>query len=178
MVIRSFLSPAIVLGRKNIGETDRLMTVLTRFNGKMLLRAKGVRGVESKRRSHVELFNTIKIQVIEGKSFPILGQTELLSDRSFLKSDLMSLRIAFHLVELVGKMLPEHERQEEVFDLLDRALSSISPQRWANEPQLIDVFETRLLTMLGYGSASLGQDIEVLIEELLGSRLTSRVILQ
>lgn len=154
------------------------MIILTRQEGKMTVKAKGVRGVLSKRRQHIELFNTVNAQVIEGKSCSILGQTELLSDRSFLKKDLMSLRIAYHLVELVEKLLPEREMQTEVFDLLDRALSSINSDRWANEPYLIDVFETRLLSMLGYGSATPRLDTELFIEDLLGSRLTSRSILQ
>lgn len=173
-----FLSSAIVLKRSNLGETDRLMTLLTRSKGKIVVRARGVRGAQSKRRSHIELFNTLKIQVIEGKSFSVLGQTELLSDRSFLKHDLQSLRIAFHLVELVEKLLPEHEPQEEIFDLLDRALSSISPELWANEAGLAQVFEGRLLVMLGYGLVGSYDDAEQTIEELLGARLTSRVILQ
>ena len=178
MVTQSFLTPAIVLKRTNIGETDRIITFLTRLEGKMAIRAKGVRGALSKRRSHIELFNTATIQVINGKAFSILGQTELLADRSFLKRDLKSLRIAYHLVELVEKLLPEHQPQEDVFSLLDRALSSIGMEQWSNEPWLITVFEDRLLTMLGYGTSAPHQDLEYLIEDLLGSPLTSRAILQ
>ena len=78
---------ALIIGRRNYREADRLLTIFTEKNGKMIVRAKGVRLSKSKRGGHIELFNTVKVQIIEGRGFPVLAQTELVEDRSSIKSD-------------------------------------------------------------------------------------------
>lgn len=178
MVTHGFVTPAIVLKRTNVGETDRLITLYTRHKGKMGVKAKGVRAENSKRRSHVELFNTIQAQVLEGKSFPILAQTELLKDRSKIKSDIKLLRIAYHLCEVVNYLTPEHQPHREVFDLLDRALSSIDLLTWKQEEKLVYAFEAKLLTLLGFGvPKNNDSELHSYIEELVNTSLKSQKIL-
>lgn len=178
MVTHGFVTPAIVLKRTNIGETDRLITLYTRHQGKMGVKAKGVRAENSKRRSHVELFNTIQAQVFEGKSFPILAQTELLKDRSNIKSDLKLLRIAYHLCEVVNYLTPERQPHRDVFDLLDRALSSIDMVIWKQEEKLVYAFEAKLLMLLGFGVPTENKsELHSYIEELVDTSLKSQKIL-
>lgn len=169
---------AIVLKRRNVGEADRIMTLLTRDGGKCTVIAKGVRGATSKRAAHVELFNTIKAQLIERKGMSILAQTELVSDRSSIKSHLKLLRIAYHLVEVTEKLTPDGQRQEEVFDLLDRALSSINMDQWNNEERLTNAFEMKLLALLGYGLSEDPKKTQQYIEELIERKLRSRTVLK
>ena len=88
MVKNSFIDLAVVLRRRSRGEADRVVTVLTKRYGKLQVVAKGIRKNGARRSSHIELFNTVKIQVIEGRAGLILGQTEMAVDRSRIKSDL------------------------------------------------------------------------------------------
>lgn len=168
---------AIVLKRKNFGEADRMVTLLTHDGGKRTAIAKGVRGALSKRAAHIELFNTIKAQLIETKNMPILAQTELTSDRSSIKSHLKLLRIAYHLVEVVEKLTPEEQKQEEIFNLLNRALSSVNMNQWKDEERLTGAFETKLLTLLGYGIPEEKQKTRQYIENLIEQRLRSWLVL-
>lgn len=174
----SFVTRAIVLKRKNIGEADRFLTVLTREMGKITVLAKGVRRAAAKRKAHIELFNTIKCQLIEGKNLWILAQTELTIDRSIIKSDLKLLRIAYHLVELVERLLPENQRQSELFELLNRALSSINMNQWKDEERLTGAFEEKLLRLLGFGMPEDKRQMESYIESLMERKLRSREILK
>ena len=136
-----FSSLAIIIGRRNYGEADRILTIFTEDRGKIVVMAKGVRLSRSKRRGHIELFNTIKAQVVESRGFPVLAQTELIADRSSMKSDIKLLRIAYHLAELVSRLTPDNEKQREIFDLLNRAFSSISLKVWDKEAYLSEKFE-------------------------------------
>ena len=172
-----FSSLAVIIGRKNYGEADRILTIFTEKNGKMVIRAKGVRLGHSKRRGHIELFNTIKAQIIDGRGFPILAQTELIEDRSSIKSNIKLLRIAYHLTELVSRLTPEHEKHQEIFDLLNRAFSSINLKIWDKEEFLSEKFEEKLLHLLGYGSPPGGGSWHDYIESITDFKLRAQEIL-
>lgn len=172
-----FSSLAVIIGRKNYGEADRILILFTEKSGKMAVRAKGVRLTQSKRRGHIELFNTIKAQIIEGRGFPVLAQTELIEDRSSIKSDIKLLRIAYHLTELVSRLTPEHEKHGEVFDLLNRAFSSINLKTWNKEEYLSEKFEEKLLRLLGYGAPPDGGSWHEYIESITDFKLRAQEIL-
>ena len=172
-----FSSLAVIIGRKNYGEADRILTLFTERDGKIVVRAKGVRLSRSKRRGHIELFNTIKAQIIESRGFPILAQTELIEDRSSIKSNIKLLRIAYHLTELVSRLTPEHEKHQEVFELLNRAFSSISLKVWDREAYLSEKFEEKLLRLLGYGAPPDGGSWHEYIESITDFKLRAQEIL-
>ena len=52
---------ALVLFRKNIGESDRLVTFLTKEHGIIRAIAKGVRKIPSSRGGHVEPFTLVHV---------------------------------------------------------------------------------------------------------------------
>lgn len=172
-----FSSLAIVIGRRNYHESDRMLILFTKDKGKIVVRAKGVRSAKSKRQGHVELFNTIKAQIVEGRRFPVLAQTELIEDRSSIKSDIKLLRIAYHLTELISRLTPEHEKHQEIFDLLNRALSSINLKVWDREEYLSEKFEEKLLHLLGYGAPPDGGTRHEYIESITDFKLRSQEIL-
>jgi len=178
MVKNSFIDLAVVLRRRSRGEADRVVTVLTKRYGKLQVVAKGIRKNGARRSSHIELFNTVKVQVIKGKAGFILGQTELVTDRSRLKSDLKLMRIAFSLVEVIDRMTPAEEPHQELFDLLNRALSSVSLDKWSEEDRLTQAFAQKVLKLTGFGIPKGVSDLHEYIEELVESRLRSQEILK
>lgn len=172
-----FSTLAIIIGRRNYHEADRLLTLFTEKNGKMVVKAKGVRLSQSKRQGHIELFNTIKAQIVESRGIPVLTQTDLIADRSKIKSGLKLLRIAYHLTELVNKLTPEHQPQPELFELLNQALSSINLTTWQREEYLSGKFEEKLLRLLGYGSPADNRSWHEYIESITDSKLRAQKIL-
>lgn len=155
-----------------------MVTLFTDREGKVVIRAKGVRKITSKRKGHLELFNTVRAQIHQKDRVSILGQTTLVADRSFIKRDLKRLRIAYHLTELVGRLTGEHQSAGDVYELLNRALSSIASHSWSEEDRWTLAFESKLLKLLGFGVPSEDLvDIHEYIEELTDRRLRSREIL-
>ncbi|MGC8781903.1 MAG: DNA repair protein RecO, partial [Anaerolineae bacterium] len=66
---RLYRVAAIVLKRRDQGEADRLLTVLTRDRGKLSLLAKGVRRQASRKAGHIEPFTLVDLLVVKGRSF-------------------------------------------------------------------------------------------------------------
>src|SRR5260221_5887665 len=140
----------IVLKRRNVGEADRILTVLTRHYGKMTIKAVGVRKITSKRSSHIEPLNYSILSLYQGKGMPIL--TEVTTKESFgdLKQDLTKIGFAYHLCELVDGLCPEGQENSRVFELLRDVLSDLCGECVLAER--IHAFEIALLTTLGYWS--------------------------
>jgi DNA repair protein RecO (recombination protein O) len=67
---------AIVLRTHKLGEADRIITLLTRTNGRVRAVAKGVRRTTSKFGSRLEPFTHVDIQLAEGRSLDTITQAE------------------------------------------------------------------------------------------------------
>lgn len=142
---------AIVLKRFNFGEADKIITVLTRSYGKLSLIAKGVRRITSKRKGHLELFNHVHISFTEPHSLGILTEAETTHHFDNLKNDWERMGQAYHVCEVVDKLLPEYEEQEYVFRLLIRILEVLNDEnKDKKREETVRIFEQTLLQKLGF----------------------------
>src|SRR3954468_732828 len=74
---RQFRPPAIILKRFDLGEADRLLTLLTPRHGKIEVVAKGARKLTSAKTGHVELFTLADMLIHRGRDLGIAAQAEL-----------------------------------------------------------------------------------------------------
>lgn len=174
--MNTYVVEGIVLKRRNVGEADRILTVLTRQQGKIQVKAVGVRKITSKRSSHIEPLNHVTMSLYKGKGMSVL--TEIATRESFgtLKEDLQKIGFAYHLCELVDGLCPEGQENSQVFDLLLGVLSDLCGE--IRLAERIHEFEVALLTILGYWSASSAQlNTAYVIESILERRLkTARML--
>ena len=73
---RSYRDLAIVLRTQKLGEADRIITVLTAFNGLVRGVAKGVRRTSSKFGATLEPFMMADVQFVHGRSLEIITQAQ------------------------------------------------------------------------------------------------------
>jgi DNA repair protein RecO (recombination protein O) len=67
---------AVVLRVQKLGESDRIVTLLTRRHGRVRAVAKGVRRTTSKYGARLEPFGHVDVQVVEGRTLHSIGQAE------------------------------------------------------------------------------------------------------
>jgi DNA repair protein RecO (recombination protein O) len=140
---------ALVLHRINLGETDRILTLLCREAGKLSVVAKGARGPKSKLSGATELFTHSNLLLATGKSLDIISQGEIRESFPPLRVDLALMARATYLCELTDRLVEDREPNQDVFDLLLSALYLL--QRKTDEPDVIvHAYELRLLTERGY----------------------------
>lgn len=153
----------IILGRKNFGEADRIITVLTDRFGKISLVARGVRRITSRRAGNVEVLNRVKLHLFKGKSYT-LTEAESLQTFETIKSNLTLSTYAFHLLELVDRLVPEDQPNQAVYRLLKEVLDQLtrSPRQ-----VFIRSFEAKLLSLLGFWSVDAVPDLSSHIKDLL-----------
>lgn len=155
-------SEAIILRSQDYKEDDKLITFYSVQMGKMRALVKGAKKNNSKLRGAVQPFSVTNLTITMGKTIPVVINGE--NSRSFngLQEDYMRLSYASVLSELVDKIMPENEPDEEIYAVLRDALGAISsgnPWSGANA----GIFH--LLTHLGYGAeyktcAFCGQTLE------------------
>ena len=146
----SYKIEGIVLGRRNFGEGDRVITILSKKRGKIILLAKGVRKISSRRGAKLDLFNLIRAQIFHGKTWDIIGEVE--SEKAFprLKKSLKKVKIAYEISEIAGKFLPEEESNPLVFDLIKQNFTKLDGERRLNLNNLLYSFKVRLLVLAGF----------------------------
>jgi DNA repair protein RecO (recombination protein O) len=174
--MRSFKAEGIIIKRNNYGESDRIITVLTKYHGKLSVKAAGVRKITSKRSAHIELLNYANLGLYVGNKFPVLTEAESIENYSVIKEDLAKVGFAYHLCELIDRLCPEGQEQRAVFDLLKKTLDRLCGVE--DIPLVIHEFEVALLSLLGYwqGTAevSAAMDTQSFIETIIEKKLKSK----
>ncbi len=130
--MRSFKTEGIIIKRKNYNEADRILTVFTKFHGKIQVKAAGIRRIPSRRSAHVELLNYSLLSLYRGRFYPILTEAQSMDSFSPIKDDLTKVGLAFHLCELIDGLCPENQENTKVFYLLKNILTHLSESKDEN----------------------------------------------
>ncbi|MFQ5586453.1 MAG: DNA repair protein RecO [Thermodesulfobacteriota bacterium] len=141
---------AIVLNAIDYGESDRIVTFYTADYGKVTGIAKGARRSKKRFVNKLEPFSHITLTFFhkEGRELVRIEECRLRNDFHRLKDNLEGLAYGSYMLELLGAMTREGERHEGVFTLLLAALEMVQGEGDPEKGALI--FETRLLSLLGY----------------------------
>jgi DNA repair protein RecO (recombination protein O) len=147
---RLYTAEGIILKRKNVGETDRLLTVFTKQYGKIRVLARGVRKVSSKRGPHIEVFNRIIVTIHTGSGMDSLTEVSPIASYEAIRKDLKRVGAAYYLCELIDGLLPDGQVHEEVFTLLHDAFAALSSVKKERIEILKERFAAALLRALGF----------------------------
>lgn len=139
---------AIVLRRRDSGESDRRLTVLTREVGKIDIIAKGARKGGSRLAGSSDPLVSAKFSLATGKKNLFITQTQPLASFRGLRSDYERLTFALALCELYSVVIPWEEPFPEAFELLTTSLQALETHE---KPVVALVWaELQLLSMTGF----------------------------
>lgn len=144
---KSFKTEGVILRRRDFGEADRLLTVFTLHQGKVTVLAKGVRRITSRRSGNVELLNRAQIFLHQGKNFLILTEASSVDVYENIKNNLTLTTYAYHVIELIDKLMPENSPDLWVYENLVHVLSLLNTTA---RQIYIRAFEAKLLSHLGF----------------------------
>lgn len=145
--MRVLKTEGIIIKRVNVGESDRILTVFTKKEGKIQIKAKGVRKISSRRSSHVELLNLSSLTLYNGGRNPILTEASTINAHLSIKNNLRKVGVAYHLCELVNGLCADHQENIAVFNLILNSLERLENEEGS---VLIKEFEKDILTLLGF----------------------------
>jgi len=175
---KSYLLDCFIIKRKNYQEADKLITVFSKQRGKITLKAKGIRKINSKRAGSLELFNLVKMMVVKGRGdMDIITEVSLFKDYSSLGREFYRTKIAYELLELINTFSLEDAENTGLYELLLKALDFINTADFHIE--LADKaslrFKARILELMGYGNYETPShnQLNQIIEELSERKLVA-----
>ena len=145
----TYREQAIVLRTWKLGETDRILSLLTAGRGKVRAVAKGVRRPGSRFGGRLEPYSTVDLQLYEGRSLDGVNQAELVSAHDAVRNDFARSACASVMVEVVDAVAQEGQRDPRLYLLLQSALDALE----AGPPRpetFLDAFLLRVAASEGF----------------------------
>ena len=113
-----YRTAAVVLGAKNWGEADKMMTFFTRERGLVQAAAFGCRRPRSPLAAGMQMCSQLEIQLSEGKRVDTVRQCTLRHHYRKLSEDLTVMAYGSFVAEFLREFLPEGQPEPEIFDRL------------------------------------------------------------
>ena len=139
----------IVLRTYKLGETDRIVNLLTQGRGKVRAVAKGVRRPGSKFGGRLEPFSHVDLQLYEGRNLDIINQAELITPFDAVREDYALSACGSTMVEAADRVAQEDERSNRLVLLLLDGLRALAA-RPQHPSTILDGYLLRLASVAGY----------------------------
>lgn len=154
---------SIVLGKKDVGETDRIYFLYTLESGKVQALAKGVRRAQAKLAGSLENFTYADITVVRNQGMGKITSSVIENSFPSIRRDYESISKVFGAVNIFSKIVDFGNEDKEVFILFKQYLeimdsqslisATVDPVEYEEKIELITtIFLWKLLNILGYGS--------------------------
>jgi DNA repair protein RecO (recombination protein O) len=120
-VPRRYVTEAIVLSRFDLGEADRVLTLITPELGKLKAIAKGIRRPQSRLGGSLEPFAELTIALARGRTFDVVTEVRVGHAWLRMRDRLESAATAWYLAEMADRSLEERHAAQPLYALLRRA---------------------------------------------------------
>jgi DNA repair protein RecO (recombination protein O) len=140
---------AVVIGGVDYGDSDRVLTLLTRARGKVAAFAAGARRSRRRFAGALEPFTLLSVRLREGRGeLSFLESCDVIAAHGGLREDLGRLAHAGHAAELCRELTREGEAHPELFaDLVDYLGKLAGAEA---SPSDLLAFELRALAHAGF----------------------------
>lgn len=178
--IRGYKTSGIVIRRVNMGEADKLITILTRYKGKIVVLAKGIRKITSRKAPHLELLTLVKLSIVSGKTWDYIIEAETIESFSYLRLSLEKIAWVYKIIEQTDRLVSEGLENRVIFDMLISILTDFNQTENLNFRNLTDFYSLNLLWELGYlpkGRQLAGDSLDKYMEQVMEKTLKSSNLL-
>ena len=139
----------LVITENTTGESDRIVTLLTRDHGIIRAFARGAKSVKNRNMSGTQIFAYSRFSVYRGRDAYIIDDAQPIEVFYKLRENLESISLAQYFCELAAYFAPEENDADEYLSVILNAL-----YLWSNgkrpQPFLKAVTELRLMSLSGY----------------------------
>ena len=136
----------VVLRTIKLGESDRIITLVTAGHGKVRAVAKGVRKTKSRFGARLEPLSHASLLVYEGRDLDIISQAESIDHFRAIREDLDRMSSAMGMLEAVEQVAQHDEANPRLYQMLVGALRSLADRP---APLLVAAFFWKLLSLEG-----------------------------
>ena len=139
----------IVIAENNMGDYDKMLTILTPNYGKISCVAKGARRPQSALLAGTQLFCFGEYLMYKGTNTYHINSCETIEIFYNLRTDLDKLKYAIHINKIIQDITEENENCYKILQLFLNTLYTISETE-KDKDFVLSVFKMRLACILGF----------------------------
>ena len=145
---RFYSTEGIVVRLNDLGESDRIVSLLTPQRGLVRGVAKSARRPNSKLGGHLDLLRHVTISARTGRSLDSISQAQTMNDFRIIQEDLGRISCGIYLCELSEKFSLEGVPSNNTFEILRYGLGWL--ERTSNPELFLRWYEMRILQLNGF----------------------------
>lgn len=146
MTSRLYRDRGIVLRTYKLGESDRIIVLLTEDHGKVRAVAKGIRKTKSKFGGRLEPLSHVQVQLHRGRELDIVSQVESIDTTAAVFGNLDSMTEGISILEAVDQLVPDREPVPQMYKMLVGARQTLLTRP---SPLVVPAFLWKLLASEG-----------------------------
>lgn len=139
----------IIIAENNMGDYDKMLTVLTPNYGKIACAAKGARRQQSQLLAGTQLFCFGEYLMYKGTHTYHINSCEIIEVFYNIRTDLEKLKYAIHINKIIQDITEENQNCFKILQLYLNTLYLISESS-KDLDFILNIFKMRVLTILGY----------------------------
>lgn len=139
----------IILSENNLGDFDKMLTMLTPGMGKISCVAKGARRPKSALLAGTQIFCFGEYLMYKGTNTYHINSVEPIEIFYNIRTDLEKLKYAVHINKIIQDVTHENQNCYNILQLLLNTLYTIS-ETDKNLDLVLSVFKLRLLSIIGF----------------------------
>lgn len=113
-----YATEALIIGIKNWGEADKIITLLSPERGRIKAAAFGCRRPKSPLSGALQMFNHVEVQVREGEKLDTIRTCSLLESYRVMSTDFQAMAYGAFVAETASKLAVENFPQQEMYKRL------------------------------------------------------------
>ncbi len=146
-MVALYRDTGVVLRTIKLGETDRIVTLLTEGHGKIRAVAKGVRKPGSRFGARLEQTSHVALQCYRGRELDVVTQVETIDAHRALREHYGCLTHAISMLEATDQVAQEREPHPALYRMLTGALRTLAA---TPTPLVSAAFFWKLLSLEGF----------------------------
>lgn len=152
--MKLYRDEALVLRTQDLGEADRIITLLTRMHGRVRAVARGVRRTKSRFGARLEPFSLVDAQLYEGRGLDTITEVATLDPYGIaIGRDFDAYTAASTIAELAERLTgEEREPDQGQYLLLLGAIHEIAAHTHAYD-SIVDSYALRAMALSGWALA-------------------------
>lgn len=139
----------LVIKQRNLGENDRMITILTKEYGIIEASARGVKRMKSPLAASTQLLCYAEFCIFQGKKYQSINSAETIRSFYDLRLDVVKLSLASYFCDLTSFLSLESERSWVYLRFMLNTLALLEQEKKA--PELLKcIFELKAMSLSGF----------------------------
>ncbi len=145
--MRSHQVQGVIIGQREFGEKDYVITIVTPTHGKLQVFAKGARELKSRFTGHLDLLNVCNFQLYKSPKNYIITECQLIQNYDHFRENLDKFYAFSVVAKMAWRFTTEEEENPEIYRLLINTFIALENNE--KENLIFEAFKIKLLALSG-----------------------------